>query len=236
MNKKKLVLAVSVILCLVFFLNGAGAIPDTITKIFEAYKFNLGNETCSTLLCDRASLFFLIPMDKNWQEADLSIFPSCFVPLNESDTLNLTIDCSDGTHFEYDMKNDYCLSSDHHLDVVLTINGTGGFVFFGENQFQQFWCSFKRNSNNTDAIPTEFAVLVDGVGMHSKYVSNATRENLDTQSAMMVSIKNFVDLDISVWRIGYNLFLIVALCIGIFFIVGAVPLAIQWVIRKITED
>jgi hypothetical protein len=235
-NKKKLLFSVSIIFYFLFFLNTANAMPDSITKILEAYKFSLGGSFCQQLECDRASLFFLIPMDKNEQDIEISIYPECIGGFNASEDLSLTIWCSDGTQHAYDMKPDYCAFGSPHLTLPLTINGTGGFVSFGEKQFSQFWCVFIRNITNTNSVPTEFTVLIDGVGMHSKFIDNTTQENIGTQSAMMLTIDNLINLNMSVWRIVYAIFLIGALMVGIFFVLGAVPLAIKWVIRKITED
>jgi hypothetical protein len=230
---------ISSVFFLLLTLQSANAIPDAITKIPMAYSVSLGNDMCIPNECDNYALYFLIPQDKDSETVPLTIIPSCFVHSfapNETDLLY--INCLDGSNYTYDIKNfiqSGCLISDY-LDFDVIIEGSGGIVSLGEQTYNQFWCSFRRDPNNLNAIPTEFTVYIHGIGLHSKYLVKNETQNFESMSGFATSIQSFTELNISVWRVIFALFVVGAIFLGMFFIVGALPSAIKWVIRKMTED
>jgi hypothetical protein len=129
---------------------------------------------------------------------------------------------------------DPCNSANNY-EKDFVVNSTG-YSVFGERKFQQFWCGFRRNPSSTDPFIAEIDVTVDGVGLFSNYPDATTVEQMDSQSSMAVSLQSFSNFNLNIWRIGYNIFVIGAIFFGIFIVVGAVPNAIKWVIRKVTED
>jgi len=210
------------------------AYPDATTKILERYTFSLGNDTCVPLECNIASIQFYIPADKGSQDVRMKIHPECFTyNFTGGQYWNLTIFCLDGTYIEYDMKSAMC-NNTADLDFEVKVNSSG-YSFFGERQFQQFWCAFKRNSN-VNEIPVEFNVLIDGVGLYSKYTDSNTRETYDSQSQLALSLQSITTLSVDVWGISYNFFLVMAIIIGIIFGIAFVPMAIKYVFRKVLED
>jgi len=234
MNKKKVLTVIFPLFFLLIVPAMTFAYPDATTKALERYTISLGNDTCVPLECDIASVQFYIPADKGSQDVRMKIRPECFAyNFTGGQYWNLSIFCLDGTYIEYNMTKAMCNTS-ADLSFEVKINSSG-YSVFGERQFQQFWCAFKRNSN-VNAIPVEFNLLIDGVGLHSKYTDSDTRENYDSQSQLALSLQSITTLSVDVWGIGYNFFLVISIIVGIIFGIAFVPMAIKYVFRKVTED
>lgn len=222
----------------IFFLTpiAVQANPDKTTKMLEAYKFSLGNNiTCPAMECDVYSLTFLLPQNVDTQDIQMRIHPECFYyTFNSSDVYNVTIACQDGTYVEYDMKADYC--TNNYLTLDLKLNGTGYNSVLGPDTYSSFWCSFRANDINVQAIPTELVVLLDGVGLHSKYITANETQDLGAQANMAGILQNFVNVDMQIWWIIYYVFLIGAIMVAIWVLGGLIPQALKWAIKKVTED
>ncbi len=221
----------------VLFLSGiAVAMPDSSTKMIQTYTFSLGTPSvCNPLECNVATLYFYLPAEIEEEDVRLRIRPECFsYSFNGTELWNITIFCLDGTNQNYDMKDAHC---DNSKDLYLTvnINQSGGYRFFGEQQLIQFWCAFRSNDANTEGLPAEFRVTIDGVLMHSKYVYDETLESYESQEESSLSLDTLVDLNVGVWELGYSIFVLGAIMIGIGFIIGFVPMSLKYIIRKMTE-
>lgn len=228
----KAFLAVISLICLSLLTVSAHANPDSSTKIIQSWTISLGSDFCEPLECNRFPLWFYLPANTE-QSMTLNVRPACIAyAWQPSDYMNLTIRCLDGTAIDYDMKDASCDDS-KELTFIVNLNSTG-YTFFGERQYQEFWCSFIRDSN-VIAIPTEFTVTIDGVNLHSKYIPNTTMTGLDVQSSMATTIESFASLNIQIWQIAYNVFVLASICAGIFFVIGAIPVALQWIAKKLVE-
>ncbi len=235
MIKKNLIFTSSLIFFLFLFVSTGLAYPDSSVKMLERFHISLGNSSCRPLECDITTLMFYVPADKGSQDVRLTVTPECFnYTFGGGEQWNLTIFCLDGSLHSYNMKDAMC---DYDQSYVFDISvNSSGFSFFGERQFQQFWCAFQRPSGNTENLPTEFKVLVDGVGLHSKYADDTQEQSFQSQIGMATSLESFVTLNLSVWGILYSMFLVGAILTGIGFVLGFVPIALRYVIRKVVED
>lgn len=222
---------------LILFSSLAFAFPDSSTKMIETYTYSLGTPSvCKPMECNVATLLFYLPADIESETINLRIRPECFAySFNSTEIWNITVFCIDGTSTEYDMKDAFCdISKD--LNLVINLTNSGGYSFFGETQLIQSWCAFRANDHNTEGLPAEFRVTVDGVILHSKYVYNTTLESYESQEDVSLSMDTLIDLDMTVWNIGYSMFVLFAILFGIGFILSFVPIALKYVIKKVTEE
>lgn len=234
MKTKRLIYASMSVFFLLLSLSPALAVPDTTYKMLERFHVSLGNSTCNELECNIASLFFYVPVDRDTTTAQLTVIPECFnYTFGGGDVWNVTIICEDGSDYEYDMATAMCDYSQNFVFDV-EINSTGYF-YYDEDKYESFWCAFYRNSNNVEDLPTEFSIVVDGVGLHSKFIDSQTEANYGIQSNMALILENLVMMMADIWEIGYTLFLLFSFLFGITFIIAIIPMALRWIVKKVIE-
>jgi hypothetical protein len=210
------------------------AYPDATVKMLERFHVSLGNSSCEAMECNIATLYFYTPYREQTKNISLTVTPECFAyNFTGGDVWNITIYCQDGTFIKYDMRDAHC---DYGKSLNFEINTEStGYSFFDENQFQSFWCAFTRDENNVEDLPTEFKVLIDGVGLHSKYLENETMQNLGIQANMALTLQKFAEMDMSVWSLGYSIFILIAILFGMFLLVGVFPTMLKWIFKKVME-
>jgi hypothetical protein len=96
--------------------------------------------------------------------------------------------------------------------------------------FTPYWASLPSPSGT--ALPDAYMSFkgFGGVMINMDVVSPPSVQTL------LTSVRSFMSISVTFWRIVYYMIMIVFILTGIFFVLGVLPMGLKWIIKKITED
>jgi len=67
------------------------------------------------------------------------------------------------------------------------------------------------------------------------------RENIDNKISppilgFMTALTGFMDVSVDIWKVGYYVFAILMIMIGLGLVIGVFPLGLRWVVKKVLSD
>lgn len=185
---------------------------------------------------DMMVMNFLLPPSEDTSKLKMSFDADCiFGGANATENYYLDVYCLDGSYNVIDLSTCDCenLGYEDLPSLWITIENVTGQAIVGDIPYNKFWCAFRRNSTNTDRIPTEFKVIVDSIGLSTPNEDLNTIEQRSAITSVAQTIADFVDINIQIWRILFNIFEIVILLVAFIGIPIVLILVIKWGIGKV---
>lgn len=236
----------TIITAILFLLISVASASAQLNTIFTTQQINqmlvesivsLGNSTCSSMECDSMQMNFLVPKGLEGT-FKVSFKGICFSPEpNSTETYSVNAWCSDGSTHTIDLKEADCESLNYaelpHFWVE--IKNVTSQQFYSDIVYQQFFCSFSRDSSNIDRIPTEFKVIIDSLGLSSQSEDENIISQRSAISTIIDGIKDVIDINVQIWRIIFNIFQITILLVAFLGIPIMLIKLIRWAIESVRE-
>ena len=232
----------AIILTLMLSVASVSAITFTtesiIRTLFEVHV-SLGNSNSSDDETEYFQINFLLPPSEDRSKIKLMFDGDCIEGgANGTEDYLLDVRCQDGSYNQINLKDSDCENiqyEDFPFLWINMVNMTGDKTSVNNIYFNKFWCQFERVASNTERIPTEFKVIVDGMGLSSQ----SEDENIISQrsgiTTIVDGIKDVVDINVQIWRILFNIFQITILLVAFLGIPILLIKMIRWAIESVRE-
>jgi hypothetical protein len=181
---------------------------------------------------------FLIPPAEETQRFKLTFDADCISGgANVSENYLLDVRCADGSYNQIDLSDCDCenLAYEDMPNLWVTVENATGYQFYGNIQYNYFWCIYSRNVTNTARIPTEFKVIIDSVGLSTQSEDLNTVAQKSAITSVSEAISEVVSINFQVWRIMFNIFEIVVLLVAFIGIPVLLIKLISWGINTVKK-
>lgn len=203
-----------------------------------AYHFSLGTDSCRGISdCHQAIVNMFMPLGvKNEQYVKMIITPDCFSnPPNETETYELVVRCfNPDTNYvdrTFDLKPYVCNDGDNL--IVWTQMFSSGIRQVGNQYYGYFWCSFIRNTTNTNRLPMAMTVVVDSSGLTSQDQENTEIVQRDTVSYIISSTTEVIIINLNTIRIIFLIASLIIVMFGIAMAIAFIPLMLKYIQKKL---
>jgi len=211
--------------------------PQTSEMITGAHV-SLGNSSCVAMECDLIQINFELPLgtDKP-QYVKFVITPECFSnPPTENETYSIQFYCVNGHNETIDLKTAQC---DPASSIVrwIELNQTDpvGYYFYENQQYEDLWCAFKRDANNTERLPTEFSVVVDTLGLTNPEEEGVLAIQRSAGVVILNGIREIFMINFNALQILFYVMSGTAVVVGFVVLIGGVPIVLKWIFKKVTK-
>lgn len=205
------------------------------SDVITGATISLGNSTCVGYECDRAWVYFLLPIGlEKPQYVKFIINPAC-ISGGYVGTYNVSMYCSTGYNKTIDLTQTACNPAESIVRWV-TIENTANMSYQSYNGVtsEVFWCAFKRDPANTETLPTEFSVVVDTLGMTNEQEDGVLQLQRNSGATLLSGIGTIFTINFNAVQITFYLLLCIVFIAGFMIIIGGFPIMLKWIAKKVT--